>query len=153
VKEDTENQKGMNTMKNYTVNYVDNTIEMTKKFAKAAGVLNTPEYKDLLAIRRDYPDFKIVIREIKKKAGKKTYKNLTVDKMRKLIVDWEGKDSDAAKEYEKVVAISSFQAGPYAYVKKWFLDRYTDKLEEYTVKEEKAADAENADNEVQLKAM
>jgi len=51
------------------------------------------------------------------------------------------------------VAISSFQAGPYAYVKKWFLDRYTDKLEEYTVKEEKAADAENADNEVQLKAM
>lgn len=69
------------------------------------------------------------------------------------IVDWEGKDSDAAKEYEKVVAISSFQAGPYAYVKKWFLDRYTDKLEEYTVKEDKAADAENADNEVQLKAM
>lgn len=108
----------MNTMKNYNVNYVNNTIEMTKKFAKAAGVLNTPEYKDLLAIRRDYPDFKIVIREIKKKAGKKTYKNLTVDKMRGLIVDWEGKDSDAAKEYEKVVAISSFQAGPYAYVKK-----------------------------------
>ena len=140
-------------MKSYNVNYVDNTIEMTKKFAKAAGVLNTPEYKDLLAIRRDYPDFKIVIREIKKKAGKKTYKNLTVDKMRKLIVDWEGKDSDAAKEYEKVVAISKVQAGPYAYVKKWFLDRYTDKLEEYTVKEEKAADAENADNEVQLKAM
>jgi len=41
-------------MKNYNVNYVNNTIEMTKKFEKAAGVLNTPEYKELLAIRRDY---------------------------------------------------------------------------------------------------
>ena len=153
MKENTENQKGMNTMKNCNINYITNTIELTKKFAKAAGVLNSPEYNELLAIRRDYPTLPIVIREIKRKAGKKTYKNLTVDKMRGLIVDWEGKDSDAAKEYEKVVAISSFQAGPYAYVKKWFLDRYTDKLEEYTVKEENAADAENADNEVQLKAM
>ena len=51
------------------------------------------------------------------------------------------------------MAISKVQAGPYSYVKKWFLDRYTDKLEEYTVKEENAADAENADNKVQLKAM
>lgn len=42
-------------MKNYNVNYVDNTIEMTKKFAKAAGVLNTPEYKDLLAKRGKTP--------------------------------------------------------------------------------------------------
>ena len=60
-------------MKNCNINYITNTIELTKKFAKAAGVLNTPEYKELLAIRRDYPTLPIVIREIKRKAGKKTY--------------------------------------------------------------------------------
>jgi len=80
------------------------------------------------------------------KAGKKTYKNLTIPKMREYIVDWEGKDSEAVKQFDKVVALSKVQAGPYAYVKKWFLDNYTDKQEEFTVKEENA-DSEN--NEVE----
>ena len=147
MKENTENQKGMNTMKNCNINYINNTIELTKKFAKAAGVLNSPEYNELLAIRRDYPTLPIVIREIKRKAGKKTYKNLTIAKMREYIVDWEGKDSEAVKQFDKVDALSKVQAGPYAYVKKWFLDHYTDKLEEFTVKEEEATDSEN--NEVE----
>ena len=137
-------------MKNISINYINNTIEMTKKFAKAAGVLNSPEYKELLAIRHDYPDLPIVIREIKKKAGKKSYKNLTFQRMRDFIIDWEGEDSEAVKQFDKVVAISKVQAGPYAYVKKWFLDRYTDKLEEFTIKNEDAAASEDQDAEVQL---
>ena len=139
----------MKTMKNCNINYITNTIELTKKFAKAAGVLNSPEYNELLAIRRDYPTFSIVVREIKKKAGKKTYKNLTFVKMRELIVEWEGEDSDAVKQYDKVVAISSVQTGPYAYVKTWFIKNYKDKLEEYTVKEAAETDSENAEAEVQ----
>ena len=99
-------------MKNYNINYIENTIEVTKKFVKAAGVLNSTEYNELLAIRRDYPTFPIVVREIKKKAGKKTYKNLTFEKMRKYIVDWEGKESEAVKRFDKVVALSKVQAGP-----------------------------------------
>ncbi len=89
-------------MKNCNINYITNTIELTKKFAKAAGVLNSPEYNELLAIRRDYPTLPIVIREIKRKAGKKTYKNLTIAKMREYIVDWESKDSEAVKQFDKV---------------------------------------------------
>ena len=137
-------------MKNISINYINNTIEMTKKFAKAAGVLNSPEYKELLEIRRDYPNLPIVIREIKKKAGKKSYKNLTFQRMRDFIIDWEGKDSEAVKQFDKVVAISKVQAGPYAYVKKWFLDRYTKKLEEFTIKNEDAEASEDQGAEVQL---
>lgn len=88
-------------MKNYNINYIENTIEVTKKFVKAAGVLNSPEYNELLAIRHDNPGFQIVIREIKKKVGKKTYKNLTIAKMCEYIVDWEGKDSEAVKRFDK----------------------------------------------------
>jgi hypothetical protein len=90
-----------------------------------------------------------VIREIKRKAGKKTYKNLTIAKMREYIVDWEGKDSEAVKQFDKVDAISKVQAGPYAYVKAWFIKNYKDKLEEFTVKEEEAADSENDEVEGQ----
>ena len=123
-------------MKHYNINYITNTIEVTKKFAKAAGVLNTPEYNELLAIRRDNPTFTIEVREIKKKANKKTYKNLSIPQMREYIVDWEGKDSEAVKQFEKVVAISKVQSGPYAYVKKWFIENYKEKLEEFTVEAE-----------------
>lgn len=137
-------------MKNYNINYIENIIEVTKKFVKAAGVLNSPEYNELLAIRHDNPGFQIVIREIKKKVGKKTYKNLTIEKMRGLIVEWEGKESEAVKRFDKVKALSKVQAGPYAYVKKWFLDNYTDKLEEYTVKED---GAEAQDDQPQLKVV
>ena len=137
-------------MKNISINYINNTIEMTKKFAKAAGVLNSPEYKELLEIRRDYPNLPIVIREIKKKAGKKSYKNLTFQRMRDFIIDWEGEDSEAVKQFDKVVAISKVQAGPYAYVKKWFLDRYTKKLEEFTIKNEDAEASEDQEAVVQL---
>lgn len=119
-------------MKNYTINYDAKTIELTKKFAKNAGIFNTTEYKELVGIRRDFPDFDVVIREIKRKAGKKTYKNLTIDAMRDFITDWTGEGSEALVTFEKVVALSKVQRGPYAYVKTWFLANYKDKLEEYT---------------------
>ena len=84
-------------MKNCNINYITNTIELTKKFAKAAGVLNSPEYNELLAIRRDYPTLPIVIREIKRKAGKKTYKNLTIAKMREYIATQADADAGRAR--------------------------------------------------------
>ena len=140
-------------MKNCNINYINNTIELTKKFAKAAGVLNSPEYNELLAIRRDYPTLPIVIREIKRKAGKKTYKNLTIPKMREYIVDWEGKDSEAVKQFDKVVALSKVQSGPYAFVKTWFIKNYKEKLDEFTVEEEDAADAKDAAAEPELKVV
>lgn len=36
----------------YDIDHVTATIILTKKFAKAAGILNTPEYKELMEIRR-----------------------------------------------------------------------------------------------------
>ena len=126
-------------MKHYNIDYTTKTIELTKKFAKAAGVLNTPEYKEMVSLRKDFPDFEIAVREIKRKAGKKTYKNLTIDRMRDIIIEWEGKESEALTTFEKVVAISKVQAGPYAYVKAWFIKNYKDRLEEYTPKDEENA--------------
>ena len=52
---------------NYEVNFAEQKIIVTKKFAKAAGVIGSMQYKELAQIRRDFPDFTIELREIKRK--------------------------------------------------------------------------------------
>ena len=112
---------------NYSIEFVTATIIITKKFYKAASVLNSPEYKEMMQLRRDNPDFTIVLREIKKKEGKKSYRNLNYENMRTFIENYETDDdarADRIKEFEKVMELSKVQNGPYAYVKTWFLKMY-----------------------------
>ena len=117
----------MNKNSNYFIDQLNGTIILTKRFYKAASVLNSPEYKELMQARRDNPDFTIVLREIKKKEGKKSYRNLNYANMRTFIENYETDDgvrADRLKEFEKVLALSKVQSGPYAYVKTWFLKMY-----------------------------
>ena len=124
------NRRKDNTMTknaNYNIDFFTSTIIITKKFYKAASVLNSPEYKELMQARRDNPDFTIVLREIKKKEGKKSYRNLNYANMRTFIENYETDDgvrADRIKEFEKVMELSKVQSGPYAYVKTWFLKMY-----------------------------
>ena len=58
------------------------TIILTKKFAKSASLVGSKDYNTLCRLRKDYPDYKVVVREIAKKEGKKnTHKNLTYKAM------------------------------------------------------------------------
>lgn len=115
----------------YEINHIDETIIITKKFYKAAGILNSPEYKELMEARRDNPTYKVVLREIKKKADKKTYRNLTYENMASFI---SAKETDETVRKERlaqlatVKELSKVQAGPYAYVKTWFLGLYGDEF-------------------------
>ena len=121
----------------YEIDFINAKIILTKKFAKAASILNTPEYTTLMQLRRENPDFTIELREIKKKEGKKSYRNLTYEHMEDYIITREGKDSATYKEYLNVKKLSQIQAGPYAYVKSWFLKKYKDEF----AKEEETAEA------------
>ena len=121
----------------YEIDFINSKIILTKKFAKAASILNTPEYTALIQIRRENPDFTIELREIKKKEGKKSYRNLTYEHMEAYIITRDGKGSEAHKEFEQVKKLSQVQAGPYAYVKSWFLKKYKDEFQ----KEEETAEA------------
>ncbi len=49
--------------------------------------------------------------------------------MEEFIIALEGKDSESLKELEKVMKLSKVQAGPYAYVKTWFLNKYKDQFQ------------------------
>ena len=110
--------------KNINIDYINNNIVITKKFAKAAGILGSKEYNEMKQIRADYPTFQIVMKEIKKKEGKKSYRNLTFDNMRAFIVELVGEDNPKVQNFDKVRELSKAQAGPYAYVKVWFLKNF-----------------------------
>ena len=110
----------------YEIDFINSKIILTKKFAKAASILNTPEYMTLLELRRNHPDYTFELREIRKKEGKKSYRNLTYEHMEAYIITRDGKGSEAHKEFEQVKKLSQVQAGPYAYVKSWFLKKYED---------------------------
>lgn len=84
----------------YNIDYINETITVTKKFLKAASVYNSPEYKLMKEIRADYPTFKFAEKEIDKKAGKITHKNLTFETMREHIILCEGEKSSILEQYD-----------------------------------------------------
>ena len=67
----------MNKTALYEIDFINSKIILTKKFYKAAGTLNSNEYRILVQLRRDNPTFTVELREIKKKEGK----HFRVDKM------------------------------------------------------------------------
>ena len=108
----------------YEIDFVNQKIILTKSFAAKAGTIESAEYTMLLEVRKNFPEFKIELREIAKKAGKKTYAKLTYDNMRMYITTMFGKSSDQLKELENVIKISKSFPGKYAYVKSWFLEKF-----------------------------
>lgn len=114
----------MKKMNEYKVDVVAETITLTKKFAKAAGVLGTREFNTFKQLRADYPDYAVQVREIAKKENKTSYANLTYDFMKTYIRTIEGETSENLVNLEKVIELSKGQTGCYAYVKTWFLGRY-----------------------------
>ena len=108
----------MKKTENYTVDFATETIIVSKKFLKEAGIFGSPAYNKLKDIRRDNPTFPIVVREIKKKENKKSYRNLTVDNMKTFIENCmeDGRPlKDRLAEFETVKALSKVQSSPYSY--------------------------------------
>ena len=108
-------------MKNYTIDHISGTITMTKAFAKAASKHGTPEYNEIVDLRRDFPTYEVKQREAKKATEKKTYAHLTYKRMEVYIRTMYGERSPQEETYQKVRVLSKSQSGAYAYVKKWFL--------------------------------
>ena len=123
----------MNKTALYEIDFINSKIILTKKFYKAASILNSSEYNIMIQLRTQNPGFEIVLKEIKKKEGKKSYRNLTYANMREYIITREGEKSETVAEFDRVMALSKIQAGPYAYVKTWFLKKYG---EEFNAEEE-----------------
>ena len=75
----------MKKTENYTFNHITKTIIMTKKFSKAASIMGTIEFKELMGLMKDFPSYTLEVREINKAEKKNTYKGLSVKRMREFI--------------------------------------------------------------------
>ena len=86
----------------------DSEIVISKSFAKKAYSFGTPEYEMLQAVRRDYPGFAVVLREIKKKTDAEHYKGLNYKYMKWYIEQYETaeKKDEMKKALDEMIDIS-----------------------------------------------
>lgn len=113
----------MKNTKGYEINFETKEIIITKAFQKAAGIVNTDEYRDLVTLRKDFGDFAIKVKTIEKKENKVSYNGLSVYKM-KAAISYITNNEEAVKLFEKYVEVYKGQKGKYATLKKLFLDKY-----------------------------
>lgn len=113
----------------YRPNHENQSIILTKKFAKSASIVGSKDYNTLCRLRKDYPDYKVVVREIAKKEGKSnTHKNLTYEAM-KVFIETTISDIEAQKkaltELNNAKILGKGQTcGAYLFVRDWFLKKY-----------------------------
>lgn len=116
----------------------------------AAGQFGTPEFHQMMEMREKFPGYEFKEQKIERNPDKRTYGNLTYKVMGEFIENHETDENvraAALKEYEAVKAISKTQRATYAYVKKWFLDKYGEEFKEFQKKmDEKKRTAKEAAN-------
>lgn len=110
------------------IDFENNKIVMTSLFAKNCANTSSAEYRQLQSVRKDYPEYKVITREIKKNPNKESYKGLTYDYMEDYILtheDAENADAVLAELAEmRLIAACHSKAFRYPVIKKWFLDKY-----------------------------
>ena len=103
-------------------------IVMDKTFAKFAENTMSDEYAHLQQVRRDYPSYAVVRREIKKNSNKKTYNGLTYEYMEDYIMNHgtiEQRKQNLNEFYEmRLISECHGKAFRYPVIKKWFLGRF-----------------------------
>lgn len=114
-----------NTLK---INHANRTIIMDRTFAKFAADTMTDEYKHLQQVRRDYPSYSVVQRQIRRNSDKKTYRGLTYEYMEDYILTHGTEETRLAnhKEYSEMRLISECHGKAFRYpvIKSWFLEKY-----------------------------
>lgn len=120
-----------NTLK---VNHESKTLIMDRTFAKFAEDTKSNEYAHLQQVRRDYPDYSVEVRKIKRNSQKETYKGLNYEYMEEYILRHETEENalDVIKEFNELRTISRChkQGVRYPTIKKWFLEKYPE-IEEF----------------------
>lgn len=100
-------------MKNYKIDYLSGTVSITKKFAKEAGILGTPEFDTMQQLME--LGFKIITPTPKKTHGQRQW---TYNQMERYILACENAE-EALQDFETLKKV-----GSYATVWKWFRNAF-----------------------------
>ena len=118
-------------------NLMTKKIEMSKKEAKAAGKIGTPEFEELKNYMKEYPNFEIQIKAPAKR--KVEFRGLNYEYMRTYIQKHDDEDGKIMGQFltliaqdkkDKVEGAEHLEAAGYLDVKKWFLAKFPE-IKEY----------------------
>lgn len=114
----------MKSVKNpIKINFANGTIVISKSFSVKASITTTKEYRDLAEVQASFPNYKIVVRAIKKNSSKETYPHLTYAYMEHYIATHPHAKERMA-EYQECRLRAECHAMRYGHVKSWFLSAY-----------------------------
>lgn len=136
----------------YKIDFINNTLVMSKAFEAAASNPNSGEYKLLQQLRADFPGLTIARKT--RRASKKAQptKNLTYANMQKYMSVFENADELLA-QFEAVKTCSQGQSNHYKYVKEWFVTQFPKykELPDFSEKAPKVVDLAAFQNMVEQK--
>lgn len=116
------------------VNRQEKTITLTKAFYKKASIYGSDEYEKLSEIQDKHPDFRIVVKTVKRqnsKLAKLTYKDIE-----KYIAEHDDEEGTTMEEYKKLRGIGDKKSfgesvtASFFEIKEWFLSKYSKSEEE-----------------------
>ena len=112
-------------MQGMRIDFISNTIIITKAFREAASEMNTPEYTALKQAQQDNSKMKVVLRSANTVHNRNEYKGLTYKYMRKFIRIMDKENSITFDEVIEYYEDLYYESGKvYQCVKEWFLDNY-----------------------------
>ena len=105
-------------LKNVSLNFDVNAIEISESFAKKARVYKSEAYEELMKVQKDHPSFEIVVLKSTPKKNS-SVKGINYDYMRKY-VETHDESKELLKEFDKLKNAKT----PFFEVKAWFLEHY-----------------------------
>lgn len=113
----------------YAIKHDKNQIVFEKGFLQRANDVRSPEYKAMAQLKKDWPDYEMTQKKIAKNANKKSYENLDLEYMRIHIANQEGDHASDLEAFDKMTNKNAREFHKsFAYIRKWFLDRYEKSL-------------------------
>ena len=112
-------------------NLMTKKIEMSKKEAKAAGKIGTPEFEELKSYMALYPGYEIQVKAPTKR--KVEFRGLNYEYMKTYIKKNDDEDGTIMAEFNDLIALDKknkvegaehLEAAGYLDVKKWFLKKF-----------------------------
>ena len=115
------------------VEHTKKQIIIGKAFHKKQSDITSTEYTTLCEVVERFPDYPVVVKEIKKNPHKESYKGLTYDYMEKYI-SVKGTRTDR-RQYDDMRLLAECHSKRFPVIKQWFLKKYPE-VEKYGAKEE-----------------
>ncbi len=121
------------------IDHKNGKIIMDREFSIKSSIYGTQEYTHLQNARRDYPDYGVERKTIKRNPQKEAFNGLTYEFMQKYL-EFYNVSVAIRQKYKEMRFMAECHSIRYPVIKKWFLETFPEVKEWGKFKEQFAAD-------------